>query len=169
MTRHTHYRACHLCEAICGLIIETEGEQILSIKGDKNDPLSRGHICPKAVALQDIHNDPDRLRQPVKKVRHADGTTSHEPISWDEALDSAATALADSIERYGVNSVGVYMGNPTIHNYGMMTHQGALFKLIRTNNRFSATSVDQLPHHLASMWLFGHKLMFPIPDIDRSN
>ena len=169
MTRHTHHRACHLCEAICGLIIETEGEQILSIKGDKNDPLSRGHICPKAVALQDIHNDPDRLRQPVKKVRHADGSVTHEPIAWDEALDKAAAAMADSIERYGVNSVGVYMGNPTIHNYGMMTHQGALFKLIRTNNRFSATSVDQLPHHLASMWLFGHKLMFPIPDIDRSN
>ena len=60
----THYRACHLCEAICGLEIKTQGEQILSIKGDKNDPLSRGYICPKATALEDMHFDPDRLRQP---------------------------------------------------------------------------------------------------------
>ena len=60
-----HYRACHLCEAICGLVIETEGQEILSIKGDKKDPLSRGHICPKAIALKDLHEDPDRLRQPV--------------------------------------------------------------------------------------------------------
>ena len=43
----THYRACHLCEAICGLAIETEGDRILSIKGDPQDPFSRGHICPK--------------------------------------------------------------------------------------------------------------------------
>ncbi len=169
MATQVHHRACHLCEAICGLVIETDGTEILSIKGDKNDPLSRGHICPKAVALQDIHQDPDRLRQPMKKVTQADGSSRHEPISWDEALDTAANALADSVERYGVDSIGVYLGNPSIHNYGMMTHQGALFKLLRTKNRFSATSVDQLPHHLTSMWLFGHKLMFPIPDIDRSD
>ena len=61
------------------------------------------------------------------------------------------------------------MGNPSVHNYGMMTHQSALFTHIRTNNRFSATSVDQLPHHLVGIWLFGHKLMFPIPDIDRTD
>ena len=65
--RSTHYRACHLCEAICGLVIETEGREVVSIKGDKNDPLSRGHICPKAVALKDIHDDPDRLRRPLVK------------------------------------------------------------------------------------------------------
>lgn len=54
----THYRACHLCEAICGLVIETKGDSVVSIKGDPDDPMSRGHICPKAVALQDIHSDP---------------------------------------------------------------------------------------------------------------
>ncbi len=161
----THYRACHLCEAICGLLIETEGEEILSIKGDPNDPLSRGHICPKAVALQDLHRDPARLRQPVRK--NADG--KFEPISWEEALQSTAEKLVEITQRYGVHSLGIYLGNPSVHNYGMLTHQGNLFRHFRTNNRFSATSVDQLPHHLVSLWLFGHKLMFPIPDIDRSD
>jgi anaerobic selenocysteine-containing dehydrogenase len=168
MSRTTHYRACHLCEAICGLVIETEGEDIVSIKGDKNDPLSRGHICPKAVALKDIHEDPDRLRHPVRKVTAVDGGHSWEEISWEEALDTTARQLADTIERHGVHAVGIYMGNPSVHNYGMLTHQGNLFRHIRTNNRFSATSVDQLPHHLAALWLFGHKSMFPIPDIDRT-
>ena len=73
IARSTHYRACHLCEAICGLVIQTEGEEIVSIKGDPNDPLSRGHICPKAIALKDIHEDPDRLRRPVKRVMDAQG------------------------------------------------------------------------------------------------
>ncbi len=169
MSRTIHYRACHLCEAICGLTIETEGDQVVSIKGDKNDPLSRGHICPKAVALQDIHEDPDRLRKPVKRTVNGDGTCRWEEISWDEALDTTARRLVEIHNEHGVNAIGVYLGNPTVHNYGMLTHQGQLFRHLRTNNRFSATSVDQLPHHLASLWLFGHKSLFPIPDIDRSH
>ena len=169
MSRQSHYRACHLCEAICGLVIETQGDKIVSIKGDKNDPLSRGHICPKAVALQDIHEDPDRLRQPLKRTVAEDGTFSWEEISWEEALDTTARKLVEISQRDGINALGVYLGNPSVHNYGMLTHQNNLFRHLRTNNRFSATSVDQLPHHLASMWLFGHKSLFPIPDIDRSD
>jgi len=164
-----HHRACHLCEAICGLLIETQDDQIISIKGDPDDPLSRGHICPKAVALQDIHSDPDRLRSPVKRVRQDDGSDEFVPIPWPEALDTVASALVKTVQDNGVDSVGVYLGNPTVHNYGMMTHQGSLFRHLRTRNRFSATSVDQLPHHLVSLWLFGHKLLFPIPDIDRTD
>ncbi len=165
----THYRACHLCEAICGLVIETEGEQVLSIKGDPNDPLSRGHICPKAVALKDLHEDPDRLRRPVARTVAADGSVTWREETWDEALERTAQALAEAVQQHGVHSIGAYLGNPAVHNYGMLTHQGNLFRLLRTNNRFSATSVDQLPHHLAALWLFGHKLLFPIPDIDRSD
>ena len=59
--KRMHYRACNLCEATCGIQIEVQGSKILSIRGDKDDPFSRGYICPKAVALQDIHNDPNRL------------------------------------------------------------------------------------------------------------
>ena len=169
MSRQRHYRACHLCEAICGLVIETEGDQVISIKGDKDDPLSRGHICPKAVALKDIHEDPDRLRRPLKRVQDEAGKSSWEEISWEEALDTTARRLVEISQRDGINAIGVYLGNPTVHNYGMMTHQGNLFRHLRTNNRFSATSVDQLPHHLASLWLFGHKSLFPIPDIDRTD
>ena len=169
MPATVHHRACHLCEAICGLRIETDGERILSIKGDPDDPLSRGHICPKAVALQDIHNDPDRLRRPLARVRGAPGEAdTWQDISWEQALNTTAQRLVDIVQRDGVDALGVYLGNPTVHNYGMMTHQKNLFRHFHTRNRFSATSVDQLPHHLTSLWLFGHKSLFPIPDIDRS-
>ena len=65
--------------------------------------------------------------------------------------------------------MGAYFGNPAVHNYGMLTHQRNLFRHIRTRNRFSATSVDQLPHHLVSLWCFGHMLLHPIPDVDRTH
>ena len=165
----THHRVCHLCEAMCGLLIQTEGDKVTDIRGDKNDPLSRGHVCPKAVALQDIHEDPDRLRKPMKRVRKARGEYQHVEVEWAEALDLAADALASTIQKRGVDAVGAYFGNPSVHNYGMLTHQRNLFRHIRTRNRFSATSVDQLPHHLVSLWCFGHMLLHPIPDVDRTH
>ena len=165
----THHRVCHLCEAMCGLVIQTEGAKVVDIRGDRADPLSRGHICPKAVALQDIHEDPDRLRKPLKRVRSAPGVYRHEEIEWDEAFDLAADAMAATIRDHGVDAVGAYFGNPSVHNYGMLTHQRNLFRHIRTRNRFSATSVDQLPHHLVSLWCFGHMLLQPIPDVDRTH
>ncbi|MBV1920751.1 MAG: molybdopterin-dependent oxidoreductase [Pseudomonadales bacterium] len=160
----THYRACHLCEALCGVEIKVENGSIVSIKGDKNDPLSEGYICPKATALQDIHEDPDRLRNPVKRVGD-----QWQEISWDDALDLVAKKLVETKNAHGANGVGAYFGNPSIHNWGMVTHAPNLFKLLKTKNRFSATSVDQLPHQLVAYWMYGHQLMVPVPDIDRSD
>ena len=169
ISTRTHHRVCHLCEAMCGLLIQTKGHKVIDIRGDTDDPLSRGHVCPKAVALQDIHEDPDRLRKPMKRIRSAPGDYQHVEIEWSEALDLAADALASTIEKQGVDAVGAYFGNPSVHNYGMLTHQRNLFRHIRTRNRFSATSVDQLPHHLVSLWCFGHMLLQPIPDVDRTH
>ena len=169
ISTRTHHRVCHLCEAMCGLVIQTEGDKVTDVRGDKDDPLSRGHVCPKAVALQDIHEDPDRLRKPMKRIRTAPGEYQHVEIEWSEALDLAADALASTIEKQGIDAIGAYFGNPAVHNYGMLTHQRNLFRHIRTRNRFSATSVDQLPHHLVSLWCFGHMLLHPIPDVDRTH
>jgi anaerobic selenocysteine-containing dehydrogenase len=159
-----HHRACHLCEAICGLTIETRDEQIVSIKGDPEDSFSRGHICPKAVALQDIQSDPNRLRQPMRRVG-----SEWQIIEWGEAFALVAERLADIRERHGNNAVAVYQGNPSVHNYGLMTHSNYFLGLLKTRNRFSATSVDQLPHHLTSLMMYGHGLLIPIPDIDHTS
>jgi anaerobic selenocysteine-containing dehydrogenase len=161
----THYRACNLCEAICGVAIRVEPDgSIRDIRGDADDPLSHGHICPKAVALQDLESDPDRLRRPLR--RGADG--SWQEVGWEAALDEiAARALA--IQRaHGNDAVAVYLGNPNVHNLGAMLYVRDFVKSLRTKNRTSATSVDQLPHHYAAMLMFGHQFLLPIPDVDRT-
>lgn len=169
MTKTLHHRACHLCEAICGLNIEVshapDGRASISaIKGDPQDPFSRGHICPKAVALQDIQEDPDRLRQPHRRVGGR-----WEPITWEEAFALAAERLWSIQQAHGRNAVAVYQGNPSVHNYGLMTHSNYFLGLLKTRNRFSATSVDQLPQHLTSHLMYGHGLLLPIPDIDHTD
>ena len=155
---------CNLCEAICGLELTIEDGRVTGVRGNPADPLSRGHICPKGVAIADIHADPDRLRRPVRR----DGDTWTE-IGWDEAFDLVADGLAKVIREHGDNSLGIYLGNPNAHSLGSLTHGIAMVKSFRTRNRFSATSVDQLPHQLVAHLMFGHQLFLPVPDIDRTS
>jgi anaerobic selenocysteine-containing dehydrogenase len=159
----THFRTCTLCEAMCGIEIKHEGEKILSIKGDKNDPFSQGYICPKATALQDLHEDPDRLRQPIERT--ADGWKE---ISWPEALDKVAAGIQSVQKQHGQNALGIYLGNPNVHNMGSMLTVKHLLTSLKTRSRFSATSIDQLPHHIVCMHLFGHMLRIPVPDVNRT-
>ncbi|RLU01592.1 molybdopterin oxidoreductase family protein [Ketobacter sp.] len=160
----THYRVCHLCEAMCGLEITTQGDQVVTIKGDADDPFSQGYVCPKSTAIADIHEDPDRIRQPMRRV----GDT-WQPIAWEEAFDLVATKLVEVQGQHGTNAVGIYLGNPSVHNWGMLTHGANFFKPLKTRNRFSATSVDQLPHQLMCYWMYGHQVQVPVPDIDHTD
>jgi len=187
-----HYRACNLCEAVCGIVIsssrqeqlagvggrrqeqakphdatrnpELETRNLLDIRGDKDDPFSRGYICPKAVALQDLHYDKDRLKYPVRRTPHG-----WERLGWKEAFDEVAFHLKRIHAVHGRNSIATYLGNPTVHNYGALLFAPGFIRSLHTRNRFSATSVDQLAHHLAAYLMFGHQLHLPVPDLDRTN
>ena len=158
-----HYRNCNICEAICGIEITVQDDRRLDIRGDKDDPFSRGYICPKAVALQDIHYDKDRLRYPVRRT--ADGW---QRIGWNEAFDEVERNLKGINAKYGKSSTATYIGNPTVHNYGAMLFAPGFIRSLHTRNRFSATSVDQLAHHLSAYLMFGHQLLLPVPDLERT-
>jgi anaerobic selenocysteine-containing dehydrogenase len=159
-----HHRTCTLCEAMCGLAIEVEGGAIRSIRGDPEDPFSRGFLCPKATALADVEADPDRLRFPVRRT-----PAGWQRVSWKEALDETADRLGAIQASAGRDAVAVYLGNPSVHNWGTVLAGVPLVKALGTKNRYSATSVDQLPHHLAALLMFGHQLLLPIPDVDRTD
>ena len=113
----THYRTCNICEALCGIEIVHDGQEIISIKGDEQDPLSRGHICPKAVALKDFYDDEDRVRSPLKKTENG-----FVEISWEEALNITASKIKEIQAAYGDSAVGIYLGNPNAHNMGCLLY-----------------------------------------------
>ena len=149
---------------MCGLEIEVDGDEVTSIRGDERDVFSHGHICPKATALKDVYDDPDRLKQPVRRVGDR-----WEPMSWDDAFDEVTNRLHDIQEKHGRNAVGLYFGNPNAHNFGTLVYGPAFFRALGTKNRFSASSCDQWPLMLASYFMYGHQLRFPLPDVDRTD
>jgi len=159
-----HHRACNLCEAICGLTITVEDGRVTDLRGDPLDPLSRGAICPKGTALLDLYADPDRLRTPIRR----DGA-AWAPIEWDAAFDLAVDRLREIARVHGNDAIAVYLGNPTAHNSGTLLSMGGFLNALQTKNRYSATSVDQLPSHVAALEMFGHPALIPVPDVDRTD
>jgi len=159
-----HYRTCNLCEAMCGLKITYKEKKVISIVGDKKDPLSKGYICPKSLALKDLYEDSDRLKTPIKRVENG-----WKKISWTEAFDEVEHQIKKIQEQYGNDAVATYQGNPNVHNLGSMLYGGPFLKSLKTKQKYSATSADQLPHHIASLKMFGHQMLIPIPDIERTD
>lgn len=165
-TAETFSRICPLCEATCGIKVTVEGDRILSVRGNPDDPFSRGYICPKGVALPELHHDPARLRTPL--VRRSKGGDL-EPADWDEAFAVIRERLGSIIREHGPNSVAVFAGNPNVHSPANTFYLPALFRGLGTDQRYSASTVDQMPKQVASALMFGTEFSVPIPDIDRTD
>lgn len=158
---------CPLCEAMCGLQVRVDGDEVTDIRGNRADVWSHGHICPKGTSLAQLHIDPDRLRQPM--VRTPSG---HVPVSWDDAYAEVERVLRPVLDRHGAPAVTVYVGNPVAHNLGLSTHIGALIGMAQAagmQSYYSPGTVDQWPLNLVSALLFGHMWNAPIPDVDRTD
>jgi anaerobic selenocysteine-containing dehydrogenase len=161
----TVFRTCPLCEATCGLEISVNPqEQIVRIRGDKDDVFSHGFICPKGSTLKQLHEDPDRLRKPMVKRNGV-----HVEVSWDEAWKEVERGLMGVIDRHGRGSLSAYLGNPNAHNLGPQLFSGVMLRSMGTRNIFSASSVDQMPMHVAGGFMFGTAQHIPVPDIDHTD
>jgi anaerobic selenocysteine-containing dehydrogenase len=158
----TRYRICPLCEATCGLEISVDHDKVTAVRGDDADVFSHGFVCPKGAALTQLHDDPDRLRAPL--VRR-DGTL--QPASWEEAFAEIEKRLLPIIAAHGSDAVAVYLGNPNVHNLALTLYGQALLRTLRTNNLYSASTVDQMPKQLSSGLMFGTFTSIAVPDIDR--
>jgi anaerobic selenocysteine-containing dehydrogenase len=161
---HTAHKTCNLCEAGCGLLIDVEANRVVRIRADDDDPISQGHICPKAIALQEVQDDPDRLRWPVRRTE-----SGWQEISWEDALEEVASNLARIQLRDGDDAVGMYLGNPGAHNFGTVGYIAPIRHALATKNQYTASSCDQNPKHASSLYLFGNVFKIAIPDIDHTD
>jgi anaerobic selenocysteine-containing dehydrogenase len=157
------YATCPLCEATCGLEIETCDSEIIAIRGDAQDVFSHGYICPKAYSLKELHADPDCIREPM--VRKDDRWIR---VSWDDAFSEIEQGLMPILNEYGRDSLAIYVGNPNAHNIASLLYLPALLQIAKTHNFFSASTVDQMPKHVAAGLMFGTLFSIPVPDLERT-
>ena len=161
----TVFRTCPLCEATCGLEITVNPqEQVVRIRGDQKDVFSHGFICPKGSTLKQLHEDPDRLRKPLVK---RDG--KHVEVSWEEAWQVVNDGLMGVIERHGRGALSAYLGNPNAHNLGPQLFSAVMLRSMGSRNVFSASTVDQVPKHVAGGLMFGTPQSIPVPDVDHTD
>ena len=159
-----HYRTCPFCEATCGLEVETEGGEVVSVRGDKKDVFSRGFICPKAHGLKQLHEDPDRLRTPLVR-RNGELVEA----AWDEAFAEIDRRLSPLLAEHGRDAVAVYLGNPIVHNLSGVLYGPAFLRALGSKNIYSASTVDQMPKQVSSGLMFGTMLSIPLADVDRTD
>jgi anaerobic selenocysteine-containing dehydrogenase len=164
MSTSTHFRTCPLCEATCGLEIEVTDGSVRRIRGDRDDVFSRGYICPKGSTLRQLHEDPDRLRRPLVK---RDGV--HVEVTWDEAYAEIERRLLPLRDQHGADAVAMYLGNPNAHTIAGAVFNRPLIQALGTKNMFSASTVDQMPRHVSSGYLYGNPGAMPVPDLDRTD
>ncbi|MBC7995071.1 MAG: molybdopterin-dependent oxidoreductase [Rhizobacter sp.] len=162
MTTTIAHRICPVCEACCGLDVHVESGKVIAIRGQESDGFSKGYLCPKGVALKDLHDDPDRLRTPLIK---RDGQFVE--ASWEEAFAEIERRLLPLRQEFGNDAVAVSAGNPSSHKLGLMLYAGRLLKSLGSHNIFSASTLDQMPKQLSSGLMFGSWLSIPVPDIER--
>ena len=162
--RTIHLRTCPLCEAMCGLQVHVEEQEVVLIRPDRDDVWSKGFICPKGTALGHLHHDPDRLRAPMVR----DGDVWNE-VTWDAAFERCAELLGGVLDRHGKSAITAYIGNPTAHALSLSRYVGVLIGMAALDCIYSAGTVDQWPKNVSSMLLYGNMWTIPTPDIERTD
>ena len=166
----THIRTCPLCEATCGLELSLGPDrEVKVIRGDRDDVFSHGFVCPKGTTLHRLHTDPDRLRAPLVRRPSGDGRDELVEATWAEAFEAVSAGLGRVIDTYGRNAVAIYLGNPSAHGHAITIFGRPLIKALGSRNVFSASTVDQMPKHVSSGYMFGSGLAIPVPDLDRTD
>lgn len=160
----TALRICPFCRATCGLTLTIDDGRVTAARGDHDDVFSAGFICPKGASFGELDNDPDRLTRPL--VRR-DGVLTE--ATWDEAYAVVAERLGAVVTAHGGASVGVYLGNPNAHTIAGALYAPLILKALGTRQVFSASTLDQMPKHVALGLMFGSPGAFAVPDLDRTD
>jgi anaerobic selenocysteine-containing dehydrogenase len=140
---------------MCPIVVTIEDGRAVEVHGDRDAPLFEGYTCPKGRALPEIHANPNRLLHSLR--RSADGT--HEQIGSEDAVAEIADRLRDVVDRYGPNSVAIYIGTSSAAYPAMGSIAAAMLTALGSKMIFSAASIDQPGTRIADamhgLWLGG--------------
>jgi anaerobic selenocysteine-containing dehydrogenase len=136
---------CRICTAVCGILVDVDGDRVIRVRGDPDHPLSHGYTCAKGRALPRIHHHPDRIEQPLLRV---DGQL--QPTTWDRCLDDLGVRLRRIIDEDGPAAIGVYFGSGLGMDAAGYRMMEALYAAIGTPAKFSPLTIDGTAKTLVS-------------------
>ncbi|XXT18881.1 molybdopterin-dependent oxidoreductase [Sorangium sp. So ce429] len=151
---------CRICEALCGLEATVEGDTLVSLRPDREHPLSKGFACVKGVQYAGIHEDPDRLNHPMKRT-----PSGFQRISWETALSEIGERLREQLRRHGPRSMGMYLGNPTFFNYKALLFAQDFMRAVGSPNLFASHSIDCNNKLKVAELMYGLAMAHPVPDL----
>ncbi len=160
----TQYTFCRICEALCGLEIEKQGNKIVSIKPDKNHVSTQGFACPKGLKQHHIFNSPDRLKYPMKRVGE-----SWERISWEQAFTEIGAKLKQLKADFDSDAVAMYVG--TAAGFGVlhpMFGQGFMEGL-GSKSLYASATQDCSNKFAVANEMYGFPFTQPFPDLPNTN
>ena len=143
----------------CGILAHVEDGRIKKIEGDPDCPLNRGTICAKGLAQIERLNHPDRITYPMKRMGNR-GEGKWARISWDEALETIAKKINETIEREGPEAISFAQGTPKGLELFLLIR---LANLLRIPNISTPGNICHMPRETASTLTCG---FFPVPDYD---
>ena len=158
---------CRICEAHCGLAVEVDlenDEQIISVKPDKQHPVSKGYACIKGASLGALHHDPDRLKYPLKRING-----KLERISWNQAITEIGERVKGIRKQHGNRAVAMYQGNPTYFSFQNIMYSSAFLESIHSPNIFASHSIDGNNKYEAVTQMYGRSMVHPIPDLKNTD
>jgi anaerobic selenocysteine-containing dehydrogenase len=144
---------CRCCSACCGIVVEAEGEQVLSVRGDPENTRSRGYICPKGASLAWFHQHPESLLRPRVLGRE---------IGWGACVDDLGERLRGLIAAHGPDSVALYQGTGTVGDTFGIRMGGQLIGAIGSSQFYTAATVDVAPALRAAELVAGSAELLPV-------
>jgi anaerobic selenocysteine-containing dehydrogenase len=156
---------CRVCEPACGLVATVQDGQLLGLAPDRSHPVSQGFVCNKGLYGADLHNDPDRLKVPLKRV----GPGRFEPVPWHEALADIAQRLRNTLSQHGAGAVASYTGNPAAFNSLFGQAFGGFLGQLGVKTTFSSGTQDCANKFAGAEAVFGTRTLHPLPDVDHAD
>jgi len=151
---------CGICSGTCGMNLTLENGMLVTIEGDDDHPVSKGHLCPKGRALPEILRAPDRLIHPLRKTRSG----VWEETSWDQAYEIMTQRLNNIRGTQGPEALAVHVGQAGVGKE-FLPYVERFCTLYGTPNFSTCGSQCYESKSMANVLTFG---TMPIADYGRS-
>ncbi len=150
---------CRICNAMCGIVVTLEGEQVIRVRGDAEHPLSEGYTCPKGRALPEFHHDPRRLDVPVLEGR---------TVAWETLLDDLAERVGRTTREAGPGGVAMYLASGSAFDSAGRRAAERFLRVLGSPQKYTATTIDTPSKPLVAELVGGWSGLTPIWDDERS-